>query len=109
MFRIAPLICLLLAAAAIVLGVVCQVLQAGPPLAVWMACFLMAFGMAKAFVAIDKLAALKLVPSGGPDPRADFANHTLFWAFIITKFTVFVVAWGVAGFLLQHPSAFLPR
>jgi hypothetical protein len=109
MLRIAPLLCLIAAGAAIVLGVVGQVAHIGPPLAVWMACFLVAFGLAKGLVAVEKLAALKLVPSGGPDPRADFANPTLFWAFIATKFTVFLVAWGVAGFLLQHPSAFVPR
>ncbi len=107
--RTASLVALVAAFAAILLGVVCQVTQAGPPIAVWVACFLFAFGVSKALVAGDKLVALRAVPAGGPDPRADFASGFLFWAYIVTKFTVFAVALAVGAFLLQHPEAFLAR
>ena len=110
MCKTATFICLLAAFAAVALGVICHSTGFGPPLAVWVACFLAAFGLGKGLVAMDKLVALKAVPGGGPDPRADFANPAIFWAYIVTKFMVLTVAWFVAGYLLGHPGALtLPR
>ena len=105
MLRTASLITLLTAFAAILLGVICQVAHAGPPIAVWVACFLLAFGLNKALVAVEKLVAVRAVPAGGPDPREDFANPFIFRAYIATKFLVFIVGWTVAGYLLAHPAA----
>jgi hypothetical protein len=105
MIRIAITICLFAALAAIIMGVICHLTKSGPPMAVWVACFLVAFGLNKGLVAVEKLDALKAVPAGGPDPRAAFANSFIFWAYIATKFAVFGVAWVVAAFLLTRPEA----
>jgi hypothetical protein len=105
MLRTAITICLFAALAAVIMGVVCQVTKSGPPMAVWVACFLIAFGLNKALVAVEKLDELKAVAAGGPDPRATFANPFIFWAYIATKFAVFAVAWSVAAYLLTRPEA----
>ncbi len=94
---------------AIVCGVSCQLTKSGPPIAVWVAVFLVCFGMSKGLVAVERLAELKAVPAGGPDPRVGFASPFIFWAYIATKFTVWTVAWVVAAYLFAHPLAFVAR
>ncbi len=105
MLKTVTFICLLLSFAAIAMAVICHLTKAGPPIAVWMALFLVAFGLAKGLVGVEKILALRAMPAGGPDPRADFANHFLFYAYIATKLLVWGVAWSVASLLLSRPDA----
>ena len=104
-----PYVSLMAALLVVVCGVVGQVAKVGPPLAVWVACFLIVFGFGKGCVGLGKLQLLKQVPHGGPDPRADFASPTLFWFFIVFKFVTWAVAWVVAGYLFGHPGAFVQK
>lgn len=90
-------------------GVICQVAKIGPPLAIWVAFFLIVFGFGKGCVGLGKLEQLKQVPRGGRDPRLDFANHGLFWCFVIFKIITWLVAWAVAGYLFAHPAAFIGK
>lgn len=94
---------------AVVCGFSCHLVKSGPPIAVWVATFLMFFGMSKGLVAVERLAELKALPAGGPDPRASFASPFIFWAYIVTKFMVWTVAWVVAAYLFAHPQAFIAR
>ncbi len=104
-----PYICLLLALLIAVSGVIGHVAKIGPPLAAWVALFLIVFGFGKGCVGLIKVALLKQVAHGGPDPRLDFANHGLFWSFVIFKFVTWMVAWGVAAYLFGHPTAFIGK
>lgn len=94
---------------AVLCGVACHLTASGPPIAVWVATFLMFFGMSKGLVAVERLVELKAVPAGGPDPRATFASPFIFWAYIVTKFTVWTVAWVVAAYLFAHPLSLVAR
>lgn len=109
MFRRLTLICLIASLLVVIGGVGGQVAKAGPPLAIWVALFLIVFGLGKGSVALDKLQMLKLMPAGGEDPRASFASPTLFWFYIVFKFVTWAVAWFVAGYLFGHPQAFISR
>ena len=109
MINLLTIACLVGAAGSIIGGIVSQVAKAGPPIATWVAAFLFCFGLGKGLVAVRKLVELKAVPAGGPDPRASFSNHFLFWAYIATKFAVWLVGWSVGTFLLYHPEAFIAR
>lgn len=94
---------------AVVCGVACHLTKAGPPIAIWVAAFLIFFGLSKGLVAVERLAELQAMKTGGPDPRAGFASPFIFWAYIVTKFTVWTVAWVVGGYLFAHPMAFIAR
>ena len=104
-----PYICLLLALLIAVSGVIGHMTKMGPPLAMWVALFLIVFGFGKGCVGLGQLALLKQVPHGGPDPRLNFANPGLFWAFVIFKFVTWTVAWVVAMYLFGHPTAFISK
>lgn len=104
-----PYISLMAAFLVVVCGVVGQVAKIGPPLAIWVACFLIVFGFGKGCVGLGKLQLLKRVPHGGPDPRADFSSPTLFWFFIVFKFVTWAVAWAVAVYLFGNPTAFIEK
>ena len=108
-YRRLTLVCLIASLVIVICGVAGHAAKIGPPLSVWVALFLLTFGLGKASVAFDKLAMLKHVPSGGEDPRASFASHTLFWFYIGFKCLTFIVAWVVAGYLFAHPTAFTAR
>ena len=104
-----PYISLLVAFLIAIGAVICHALKVGPPLAIWVGTFLFVFGLGKGCVGLGKLALLKRVPAGGPDPRLEFANPTLFWFFVIFKFVTWTVAWGVGLYLFNHPLAFISK
>ena len=96
-------VCLL----AVVAGAVAQ-LVAGRSDRTWLllAMFMACFSVFKLMVAMRAVREVRLVPSGGDDPRVHFGTPGRFWTWVGVKVLVAILAMGAAALIVvQGPGS----